>query len=404
MRNCRSVWINRRGKLKEETSARQQLELAVERKFRDEALGKLTGGVAHDFNNLLTVVLHSVDLLRRQNPQIDDDSQLLLNAIHNAAESGSTIVSQLMAYTRQQPLEPKPLALSSWLATTRTMLKQSLGNSIEFIENDQSGNASICIDSAQLTTAIINLFVNARDAICPNSGTVQLVIQRLDLDESNSKTWSSLPHGRYAHFQVIDNGKGMSPEELTHACEPFFTTKPPGAGTGLGLSTVLGFVKQSGGELQLRSQPGQGTTVSFLLPLTDKEALTQAEPTPLAASGHPSQLLLVEDQEAVRLVLAAGLKSIGYEVTQAAHAAEAMAIISQSGAPRILLSDVRMPGAMDGVQLRRWVLERFPNVHVVLMSGYRDIDANDDADNNIVFLQKPVKLQELHRALSLSSN
>lgn len=388
--------------LKEETLARQQLELAVERKFRDEALGKLTGGVAHDFNNLLTVVLHSVDLLRRQNLPLNTDSKQLLDAIDGAAESGSAIVGQLMAYTRQQPLEPKPLVLSNWLAATRTMLKQSMGQSIEFIENDRSANASICIDSAQLTTAIINLLVNARDAIRPHSGTVQLSLECLELDESLEKTWSSLPAGRYVHFQVIDTGKGMSAEELTHACEPFFTTKPPGAGTGLGLSTVLGFIKQSGGELHLHSQLGQGTTVSFLLPQTDTIAQPVAESPRIDAKPQFSQLLLVEDQEAVRVVLAAGLKSIGYEVTQAGNAEEAIAIMSQSGAPRILLSDVRMPGSMDGVQLRRWVLERFPNVHVVLMSGYRDLEAENDSQDDIVFLQKPVKLQELHRALSRS--
>ena len=393
--------------LKEETAVRQQLELAVERKFRDEALGKLTGGVAHDFNNLLTVILHSTELLSAQNPQLGRDSVQLLEAVSGAAESGSSIVSQLMAYTRQQPLEPRPIRISTWLSNTRTMLRQTIGKPIQFIENDQSGGAFICIDSAQLTTAVINLLANARDAIRPGSGTIEFSIQRLELSDGTSGGWHNLPRGQYAHFQVLDSGKGMSSEELEHACEPFFTTKDPGSGTGLGLSTVLGFVRQSGGDLQITSHLGMGTTVSFLLPLTAKREERSVQAAPLAAADEHSQLLLVEDQEAVRLVLAAGLKSIGYEVTQAGHAEEAMAIIKKSGAPQILLSDVRMPGSMNGVQLRRWVLDRFPAVHVVLMSGYRDLEsqcgAESESESDIVFLQKPVKLQELHRALSSHS-
>ena len=389
--------------LKEETAARQQLELAVERKFRDEALGKLTGGVAHDFNNLLTVIMHSIDLLRMQNPKLAKDSVQLLDAVSGAADSGSSIVSQLMAYTRQQPLEPQPIQISTWLAQTRTMLRQTLGKPIELIENDQTEGASICIDAAQLTTAVINLLANARDAIHPGSGTIELSIQCLELNELSSRTWQGLPLGHYALFQVLDTGKGMSSEELEHACEPFFTTKNQGAGTGLGLSTVLGFVKQSGGDLRLSSQPGLGTTVSFLLPLTERQAPQAASVEPLVAIGQHSQLLLVEDQEAVRMVLAAGLKTIGYQVTQAGHAEEAMDIINSSGAPRILLTDVRMPGSMNGVQLRRWVLDRFPDVHVVLMSGYRDLEPHTGSEKDIVFLQKPVKLQDLHRALSSHS-
>ncbi len=386
--------------LKEETSTRQQLELAIERKFRDEALGKLTGGVAHDFNNLLTVILHSVDLLRMQNSTLKPESTQMLDAISGAAESGASIVSQLMAYTRQQPLEPKPIRISDWLANTRTILKQTVGPPIQFIESDSSAGATICIDTAQLTTAVINLLANARDAIRPHSGTIELNISCLELDPTSSKAWNHLPAGHYAQFRISDTGKGMSPDELEHACEPFFTTKHPGAGTGLGLSTVLGFVKQSGGDLQLTSQPGVGTTVSFVLPQSAQPVAPRAVMAPLQTTDKNGQVLLVEDQEAVRVVLATGLASIGYEVIPARHAQEAIEIIQRSGPPRVLLSDVRMPGSMDGVQLRRWVLKRYPNVRVVLMSGYRELDSEAATEADIVFLQKPVKLQELHRALS----
>ncbi len=277
-----------------------------------------------------------------------------------------------------------------------------IGKSIHFVEHNNAGDATICVDAAQLTTAIINLVANARDALTSASGTVELNIALIELGSQSESAWKGLPPGKYCQFDVRDTGKGMTAEELAHACEPFFTTKQPGSGTGLGLSTVSGFVRQSGGEFQLTSQPGVGTTASFVLPLTDlHETQKPAVPSARVDAAH-NQVLLVEDQDAVRTVIAAGLKSIGYAVIQARHADEAVEIIESSGAPQIMLSDVRMPGSMNGVQLRRWVLERHPQVHVVLMSGYRELDA--ETEENTIFLQKPVKLQDLHRALSMHLN
>ncbi len=382
--------------LQEQLMTRRQLEMAIERKFRDEALGKLTGGVAHDFNNLLMVILHSIELIKLKEPKLASDSAELLQAITQAADSGSSIVSQLMAYTRQQPLLPRAVQATEWLQSSRTMLRQMVGNKIQYNELDQSAGATICIDVAQLTTAVINLLDNARDAVREN-GRIELLIAKTHIDDVSASQWHEVTPGEYCLFEVRDNGKGMTSDELAHACEPFYTTKRSGAGTGLGLSSVLGFVKQSGGDFRLKSEPGKGTIASILIPT--------CQPQSKSADDHPEEvevkrhrILLVEDQEPVRAVLAAGLKSIGYSIRQAASADEAIDIINKSGLPDIVLSDVRMPGSMNGVQLRRWILERFPSARIVLMSGYNDLDIN--ACDAVHFVQKPVKLQELHQFLA----
>lgn len=384
--------------LKEQISTRQQLELAMERKFRVEALGKLTGGVAHDFNNLLTVITHSTELIRLENQQLSDESLRLLDAIICSAESGASIVNQLMAYARQQPLISKPLLVSDWQNSNRNILKQVLGKSIQYVEINNAQDAAICIDSAQLTTAVINLLANARDALQSGIGRVEFSIERLRLDGESARVWNGVAPGEYCLFEVRDQGKGMTADELAHACEPFFTTKELGSGTGLGLSTVVGFVKQSGGEFGLQSELGTGTTAWFILPLTEPPVQFVSPSVEIRTLDRKSQLLLVEDQDAVRNVLAAGLQSLGYTVSQAASADDAIRLIESVGPPQILLSDVRMPGSMNGVELRSWVLSRYSNVHVVLMSGFRELDA--EQDQHIVFVQKPVKLKELHRVLA----
>lgn len=384
--------------LKEQISTRQQLELAMERKFRVEALGKLTGGVAHDFNNLLTVITHSTELIRLENQQLSEESSRLLDSIICAAESGASIVNQLMAYARQQPLVSKPLLVSDWLNSNRNILKQVLGKSIQYVEISNVQDAAICIDSAQLTTAVINLLANARDALPSRFGRVEFSVERLRLDSESARAWNGLAPGEYCLFEVRDQGKGMASDELARACEPFYTTKELGSGTGLGLSSVVGFVKQSGGEFSLQSELGSGTTARFILPLTELPVHDVSPRVVARPETRNNQLLLVEDQEAVRKVLATGLQSLGYAVSQAANADDAIQLIESAGPPQILLSDVRMPGSMNGVELRNWVLSRYSNVHVVLMSGFRELDA--EQDQQIVFVQKPVKLKELHRVLA----
>lgn len=233
--------------LKAEVATRRDLELAVERKHRDETIGKLTGGMAHDFNNLLTVIIQSVELTKLVGSPLSSDVNQLLDASLKAAESGASIVNQLLAYARQQPLVPKHITVNDWLGSSRSLFRQVVGKISHFDAQEATGGSTLCVDSARLTTAIINLLANARDAIDPNRGRIELRVSRLTLNLLNQADWPESPSGQYVLFTVHDNGKGMSPEQLRRACEPFYSTKSQSAGTGLGLSSVQGFVKQSGG-------------------------------------------------------------------------------------------------------------------------------------------------------------
>ncbi len=385
--------------LRSEIAVRRQLELAVERKHRDEAIGKLTGGVAHDFNNLLTVIIQSIELSKLTSPTLPVQVVNLLDSSLKAAESGASIVSQLLAYARQQPLSPKPILLSEWLTASRPLFRQTLGSGILFQELDQSEGAVLFTDSARLTTAIINLLANARDAVSTTSGAIELRVRKCMIDGLQSKEWNDIPVGEYVQFEVRDNGKGMTALELERACEPFYSTKNPAAGTGLGLSSVLGFVKQSGGDLKLASVYGEGTTASFLLPVFSKSTSLIAESSARGESENRNRILLVEDQEQVRFVIGLCLKSMGLEVVEACSADQAIEILQEKGAPKWVLSDIRMPGSMNGIQLRRWILNRFSGVQVVLMSGYRDCET--ELDPEAVFLQKPIKPLELQKALEV---
>lgn len=294
--------------LRKEVETRRKLELAVERKHRDEALGKLTGGVAHDFNNLLTVILNSNEIIRLKGEGLSDGVLELLEA-STKSQSGASIISQLLAYARQQALAPKQLRISAWLLSVRSLFRQALGDSIKFEIHDLSNDAAIQIDAAQLTTSIINLLCNSKDAITKN-GRVDLLIQLVSIDASNADQWNDIGKGSYVMFEVRDNGIGIASEDLEHVCEPFYTTKNATSGTGLGLSSVQGFVKQSAGDFQLKSEPGQGTTVRFILPQSEKgetETLVAATEMPRL----PKKILLVDDQDDVHFVTGESLEHDG---------------------------------------------------------------------------------------------
>lgn len=384
--------------LEGESAKRRKLEIAVERKHRDETIGKLTGGVAHDFNNLLTVILQSLELAKLIADPLPPKVSRLLDGSINAAESGASIVRQLLAYARQQPLSPKPICVSAWLASTLGMFQQIGGKRVRIDQCGSTQNTTISADSAQLTTSVINLIANARDAIDVNHGEIELCIKTISLDESSVAEWMDVSPGQYVLFEVRDNGSGMSPEQLSHACEPFYSTKSPTAGTGLGLSSVLGFVKQSAGDLKIASAPEVGTTVSFILPTVDPIAPDAVSVDPSLGVRHPRQsVLLVEDQDEVRNVIGLSLKTMGLDVIEAANADEAVEIMGREDRPQCVLSDVRMPGSMNGIELRRWILSRFGNVRVILMSGFQDIET--ELAPGTVFIPKPVKQADLRQAI-----
>ena len=381
-----------------ESEKRRKLEIAVERKHRDETIGKLTGGVAHDFNNLLTIILQSIELSKLSLAPLPPNVSRLLDASVSAAESGASIVRQLLAYARQQPLSPKPIRVSTWLASTVGMFQQIGGKRVRVDQCKSTQDVTISADAAQLTTSIINLIANARDAIDMNQGKIELRVKTISLDQASVNDWVDVKPGEYVLFDVSDNGAGMSPEQLAHACEPFFSTKSPTAGTGLGLSSVLGFVKQSAGDMKLVSTVGVGTTVSFILPtvkVVETESHSIAEHQGIKA-GRLS-VLLVEDQIDVRHVIGESLRTMGVDVIEATNADEAIAILEKSDSPNCVLSDVRMPGSMNGIELRKWILSRFQKVRVILMSGFQDIET--ELVPGTEFIQKPVRQLDLQQAI-----
>lgn len=388
--------------LEAELEKRRKLEIAIERKHRDETIGKLTGGVAHDFNNLLTVILQSIELTKQSMGPLPPNVNRLLDASLSAAESGASIVRQLLAYARQQPLSPTPIRVSTWLATTLSMFQQIGGKRILVDQSPSTQSATISADSAQLTTTIINLIANARDAIDLKHGKIELRVKTISLDSTTVNDWVDVKTGEYVLFEVSDNGAGMSPEQVSHACEPFFSTKSPTAGTGLGLSSVLGFVKQSAGDLKIVSEVGVGTTVSFILPTVDP---VEAKTIPVADSQEfkPNQqcVLLVEDQAEVRHVISLSLRTMGLDVIEASNADEAISILKTSRTPDWVLSDVRMPGSMNGIELRKWILNRFKNIRVILMSGFQDIET--ELAPGTLFIPKPVKQLDLLQLIETAS-
>lgn len=380
--------------LKSAEQARRKLEEAVERKQRDEAIGKLTGGVAHDFNNLLTVILNSNEIIRFQENELASPVLKLLDASTKAAQSGAEIVKHLLSYARQQPLIPTKITISNWLNSASPLFRQTVGNSISYRESDLSNNALIQIDTAKLTTAIINLISNAKDAV-PAKGSIELVIQAIVLDEHQERVWGDIRPGQYVMFEVRDNGEGIAPEDLQRVCEPFFTTKKSKSGTGLGLSSVSGFVRQSLGELRLISELGHGTTVKFILPQCDAEPTSQTHEPSGEESTRRQKVLVVEDQDSVRASTVFLLQMMGFEVCEADGAEKAIQLLEQSPPPEIVLSDIKMPGSMDGLGLRDWLNSKHPEIRVVLMSGFSELDKDFGRD----FLQKPYSRDSLEKAL-----
>ncbi len=378
-----------------ETESRRQLEVKVEQKHRDEALGKLTGGVAHDFNNLLMVILNSCEIARSTGPKLPAETLHLLESSIKAAESGASIVRQLLAYAKLQPLAPRTVTAAEWFSQAGPLFKRTVGHLASFSQRNDATDELLRIDVARLTTAVINLLANARDAI-QAGGSVKLLVFGQKNPEQGKPPWPQVPSGRVLVIEIVDTGVGMSPEVLAHACEPFFTTKSEGTGTGLGLSSVVGFVRQSGGEFELRSEAGKGTTARIILPVVDAANDKLQMRSTSDGNAQSPRVLLVEDQESLRFVIGMQLKTLGYDVTEAAASDEAIELIESSGPPSIVITDVRMPGSMSGIQLQKWIHDRFPKVPVVLMSGHLDVQP----EPGTVFLQKPVTQQELKTVLS----
>ena len=384
---------------REQAEQIRRTELALQQSQKMETIGKLTGGVAHDFNNLLQIISGNLQLLE-MNPGGAEAPRWIVNA-RSAVEKGAKLASYLLAFGRRQPLEPKVVRISRVVTGMEDMLRRALGEEIEVELVISGGLWNTAVDVAQVENAVLNLAINARDAM---SGTGKLTIEAHNavLDDLYCRTHGDVAPGQYVMLAVTDTGSGMTPDVLRQAFEPFFSTKEEGKGSGLGLSMVYGFVKQSGGHVKIYSEPGQGTTVKLYLPRT-----TAAEEPlgpiygPQPAVGGTETILVAEDDEAVRATVVEMLTQLGYRVLKAADAASALAVI-ESGVPiDVLFTDVVMPGTLRSPDLARMARERLPNLAVLFTSGYTEnaIVHGGRLDPGVELLGKPYTRESLARRI-----
>jgi PAS domain S-box-containing protein len=372
----------------ERKEAERRLQEAREQLFRSqkmETLGQFTGGLAHDFNNLLTAVLGAAELARRQ---AGDNEKLKrhLDSVRAAAQRGSAITKQLLAFASRQPLEPKLLDLNQQLQEVSGLIRQSLRGNIELVTETNSRLWAVEADPSQLELAVLNLALNARDAM-PEGGAVRIAAANLSL----SGEVEGLV-GEFVAISVIDKGTGIAPEIRNRIFDPFFTTKGFGHGTGLGLSQVYGFAKQSNGAVSVDTEVGKGTTVTIYLPAKSGKA---AE---VAKTGSRGRVLVVEDDLMLAEMAAELIGEMGYQVQVAHNAQEALAIMQRSEPFHLVFSDVVMPGGMSGLELARKMRSRYPELPILLTTGFSDALAGRPVEFPV--LMKPYEPDRLSLAVN----
>ena len=377
-------------------SARQSMEEELRQAHKMEAVGQLTGGVAHDFNNLLTVISGNLELLERR--LSDEDDRDILREAQEAADLGAQLASRLLAFGRRQPLNPKPTDLNTMVVGMVDLLRRTLGEMVQIETRLGEAVPVIMADPGQIENALLNLSINARDAM-PEGGT--LAIETVLMTVSGEI--GEIASGTYVRLTVSDTGVGMPPQVRQRAFEPFFTTKGPGAGSGLGLSMVYGFVKQSGGHVELHSRPGEGTRIGIYLPVRDEDLVAVEEPAAEEdlASEAGRLILVVEDDPRVRKVAVRRLHTLGHRVLEADNGLAALAILDTGQPVDVLFSDAVMAGGMSGVSLAAKARELRPHLQIVLTSGYTDpaMIREGQMPADARWLAKPYTLQDLEEAL-----
>jgi len=377
-------------------TSRQKMEDELRQAQKMEAIGQLTGGLAHDFNNLLTVITGNLEMLEAR--LADPVQRELVKEAQDAALDGAKLTGQLLAFGRRQPLNPKPADAGQLVSNFADLLRRTLGESIE-LRIVVTGSAHLAVvDAPQLQNALLNLAINSRDAM-PRAGRLTIEISNVRLDADYAQMYPEIRTGRFVLIAVTDTGSGMSEEVRQRAFEPFFTTKPTGVGTGLGLSMVYGFVRQSGGNIQLYSELGRGTSVRIFLPLADANKAT-AEPlrSARAAAALPrgsETILVVEDDARVRRVTTMRLRSLGYRVMEANNGTAAMALLTAHPEIAMIFTDVVMPGGMTGDELADAALAVRGDIKVLFTSGYAEPAIARQGLGAGAWLKKPYTAAEL---------
>jgi len=392
-----------------ETTARRQAEEALRHSQKIEAVGQLTGGIAHDFNNILTVIAGNIEYAKMLTDRLGDAAGNSSRALDNAMKGvmrAANVTQRLLAFSRRQPLKNMPVDLNEEMRGMQDMLKRSLG---ELVQIDMLHSPDIwCveIDPSQLEASILNLAVNARDAM-PEGGRLTIEVDNIHLDKDYAAQHPDVPPGQYAMIRVRDSGQGMSPEVMARVFEPFFTTKEVGRGTGLGLSMVYGFAKQSGGHVLLDSVEGTGTTITLLFPRSAAELpltrMADAQALDAFEVEEETTVLVAEDNDDVRAYTVDTLRQLGYRVLEAHDGPSALRLLDRTDVRvDLLFSDIVMPG-MSGWALAKEALARKPDLRVLFTSGYpRDIDASGTVGRSIALLAKPFTRSDLARSIRTS--
>ena len=361
-----------------------------------EAVGKLTGGIAHDFNNLLMVISGNLDLITMELGHESPEIQAALRAI----ERGSDLTRRLLAFSRRQFLQPQPVALAGLLDEVSELVHRTMGQNVRLEVYVPDGLPAAMADPGQLHNAILNLALNARDAM-PDGGTLSIGAEKVWLGETLGGARTEAPPGEYVKLSVSDTGTGIAPDILEKVFEPFFTTKGVGQGSGLGLSMVYGFVKQSGGHIAIESLVGRGTTVNLFLPLATTDA---AVPPPAQTTeiqqGKGESVLFLDDDAAIRTMAETTLRDLGYRVTLAADPDGALAAHGAAGRFDLLVSDILLGAGARGTEVAQWLLRRQPDLKVLFITGYAGVDMGEtDLPAGTKLLAKPFSRRNLAAAL-----
>ena len=381
-------------RVRQRTAELLAAEAALHQAQKMEAIGQLTGGIAHDFNNMLQGVVGGLDMARRRlDAGRSADVARYTDAARDAAVRAAGLTRRLLAFARRQQLQPRPLDPNALVRGMEELLRRSVGPAVAVELRLRDGAGHVLCDPSELESAVLNLCINARDAM-RGGGRLTIATDSLQLSVAEIAPHEGAAPGEFVSIRVTDTGTGMMPEILAHVLEPFFTTKPQGEGTGLGLSQVYGFVRQSGGLLRLDSAPGRGTTVQILLPRREPEPASagpEATGDMADRAGHGETVLMVDDETTVRMPAAERLRDLGYRVVEAGNGPEAVRLLEEGLRPDILVTDVGLPNGMDGRAVAKELERRWPGLPVVFATGYAHVALPDDA----MVVTKPFDLDTL---------
>lgn len=384
------------------TAAREQMEGALRQAQKMEAIGQLTGGIAHDFNNMLQSILGSLDLTRRRLKQgRADEVDRLLEMATQGATRAATLTSRLLSFARRQALAPRPLDANALVTGMAELVRNTVGKAVQ-VEIDLSpGLPLVRCDANQMESALLNLAINARDAM-PHGGSLRLGTEAVMVTAADVAGHPGVDPGPFVQLSITDTGTGMPEEVAARAFEPFYTTKPLGQGTGLGLSQLYGFVRQSGGLVQLRTASGQGTQVRLLLPRFDGSLIDEAEPPEtVMAPRRGGNILLVEDEDAVRSLAREALTEQGWRVLEATTGPDALALLRDGAAIEVLVTDVGLPGGMSGQQMVEFARRFRPTLRVLFITGHAQAALTQDPlSPHTRVIAKPFRLPVLIAAVA----